>query len=849
MHGDKRPRYGFKLFLAQSALLWERLWVRLWPVAGILGTFIALSLLDVFPLLPGWAHTFLLVLFAGVFLLTFWRGRRGFRRISLAQARRRLEQDSGLTHRPLAALDDDIAVGRGDAVSEALWRVHKDRMAKAAKMLRVRIPSPKLIRRDPYAVRMLVLLLLFVGLSAGRLDPLARFERALIPSFKDLTAQALNLEVWITPPAYTRAAPIFFKITPNSGKATADRKLPPADTTPKKITVPAGSAVLAQLSGLAGVPKLKIGGAIENFDALETGTEGGGFRGEGVIESGDRLAIVTGDKEIIGWPMEVVPDMAPEIAFDTPPGKTERSHLKIGYVAKDDYGLARVGAVIRLSESVSKTVKPIGDEEIKLTLPLPAPGATKDKRNVVRDLTAHPWAGMPVVIQLEAVDGRGQKGLSDDVAMLLPQRTFNHPVARAIVEQRRKLVTPSLTVRADVISRLDEILTRPKHFFDDTVVYLALSVAKSRLAQSWTPKSITSIINLLWDTALRLEDGNLSIAERDLRRRQDALMKALRKGASQKEIDRLMDQVQKALQKYFSALRQQLEKQGVMNRPLDPSTRLLRNGDIQRMIERARELAKTGSIKAAQRLLKQVQRMLRNLQAGMRPGGKAGKRQQQARKLMDSLRNLTQGQQKLLNRTYRRLRLGNQGQGKGEKGKGKKQGANPGGEPPLSESQKDAAPQEALRRKLGGLMVGFDELLGSFPRQLGRAERAMRNATRSLKANRQGPAMAAQSEVLEQLRRVRSGVSRQMMARRQGRGIRGQVGGPRLKGVRRPEEEPFGRLEDDETGLGVDDLGGIPDEQDVQRAHKILRELRRRAGDQQRSKIELDYIERLLRQF
>jgi uncharacterized protein (TIGR02302 family) len=855
MHGDKRPRYGFKLFLAQSALLWERLWVRLWPVAGILGTFIALSLLDVFPLLPGAVHVFLLVLFVAAFLVTFWRGRRGFRRISLAQARRRLEQDSGLTHRPLAALDDDIAVGRGDAVSEALWRAHKDRMAKAAKMLRIRIPSPKLVRHDPYAVRMLILLLLFVGLTAGRLDPLARFERALVPSFNNLSAQALNLEVWITPPTYTRGAPIFFKITPTSNKKSGDEKKTPATTGLKKIMVPAGSAVLVQLSGLVDVPKLKIGNTIADFYALETGTEGGGFRGEGVIESGDRLAIVSGDKEVIGWPMGVVPDMAPEIAFDAPPGSTERSHLNLAYVAKDDYGLARVDAVIRLSESVVKTIKPIGDAEINLTLPLPAPGARKDKRNVVHDLTAHPWAGMPVVIQLEAVDGRGQKGLSDDVAMLLPQRTFNHPVARAIIEQRRKLVTPSLAIRADVISRLDEILTRPKHFFDDTVVYLALSVAKSRLVQSWTPKSITSIINLLWDTALRLEDGNLSIAERDLRRRQDALMKALRKGASQKEIDRLMDQVQKALQKYFSALRQQLEKQGVMKRPLDPSTRLLRNGDIQRMIERARELAKTGSIKAAQRLLKQVQRMLKNLQAGMQPGGKAGKRQQQARKLMDSLRNLTQGQQKLLNRTYRRLRLGNKGQGqgqskrKGERSDGKKQGTSPEGEPPLSNSQKDATPQEALRRKLGGLMVGFDELLGNFPRQLGRAERAMRNATRSLKANRQGPAMAAQSEVLEQLRRVRSGVSRQMMARRQGRGIRGPVGGARLKGVRRPEEEPFGRLEDDETGLGFDDLGGIPDEQDVQRAHEILRELRRRAGDQQRSKIELDYIERLLQQF
>lgn len=847
MHGNKRPRYGFRLNLAQGSLMWERLWGRLWPVAGVLGTFTALSLLDIFSLLPGWAHVLSLVLFGAALALTLWRGRRGFRRISQSQARRRLEQDSGLTHRPLAALDDDIAVGRGDAVSEALWRAHKDRMAKAAKNLRVRLPSPKLMRRDPYAVRMLILLLLFVGVTVGRLDPMARFERALVPRFSDLSAQALNVEVWITPPAYTRVAPIFFKIAPSTGKKSANPNIENA-TGQKAITVPAGSAILVQLSGLPGVPKLKIGGAAETFDALEAGTEGGGFRGEGIIESGERLAIVTGDKEVIGWPMVVVPDKSPEIVFNKPPGSTDRSHLQLEYVAKDDYGLAKVGAVIRLSESVVKTVKPIGDAEIKLTLSLPAPRATKDKRKVVRDLTAHPWAGMPIVVQLEAVDGRGQKGLSDDVAMLLPQRAFNHPVARAIVEQRRKLVTPSLIVRADVISRLDEILTRPKHFFDDTVVYLALSVAKSRLVQSWSTDSITSVIQLLWDTALRLEDGNLSIAERELRRHQESLMKALRKGASQKEIDRLMDQVQKALQKYFSALRQQLEQQGAMSRPLDPSTRLLRNGDIQRLVERARELAKTGSIKAAQRLLKQVQRMLRNLQTGMQPGGKASKRQQQARRLMDSLRTLTQDEQKLLNRTYRRLRLGNPGKDEGRK-KGQQQGSGPRGESPLSESQKDAVPQESLRRKLGGLMVGFDELLGNFPRQLGRAERAMRNATRSLKANQQGPAMAAQSEALEQLRRVRSGVSRQMSARRQGKGIRGQVGGARLKGVRRPEEEPFGRLEGDETGLRFDDLGGIPDKEEVQRAHEILRELRRRAGDRQRPENELDYIERLLRQF
>jgi uncharacterized protein (TIGR02302 family) len=848
MQGEKRRRCGFKLSLAQGVLFWERLWPRLWPVASVLAIFSALSLLDIFPLLPGWLHSLVLGLFLVTIAITGWRGRRGFRWVSDSAARRRLEKDTGLTHRPLAALDDDIAVGRGDAVSEALWRVHKDRMAKAAGILRIGLPSPKLVKRDPYAFRMVALLLLVMGVAVGRSDPMARFERAFIPNFGELNSQVLNLEVWITPPAYTRVAPIFFKIGQSElTKATPTGDVPPY-TGPEKITVPAGSKILAQLSGLPGAPKLKIGGSVENFEALEVGTEGGGFRGEGTIESGDRLSILTEDSEVIGWPLVVVPDSPPEIIFSKPPSSTNRSHLNIEYAALDDYGLARVDATIKLSEAISKIIKPIGDFEIKLALPLPAPGTNKDKRKVVRDLTAHPWAGMPVVIQLEVRDGRGQRGLSDEVAMLLPQRTFNHPVARAIIEQRRKLVTPSQEIRADVISQLDEILTRPKHFFDDTVVFLSLSVAKSRLVQSWNPKSIGSVIQLLWDTALRLEDGNLSIAERELRNQQDKLMKALREGANQKEIDRLMDQVQKSLQKYFSALRQQLEKQGAMSRPLDPSTRLLRNGDIQRMIERARELAKTGSVKAAQRLLKQVQRMLRNLQAGMQPGGKAGKRQQQAQKLMNSLRNLTQEQQKLLNRTYRRLRLGNQKKPKNSQ-EGEQTGPSAPAEKQLSESQKDVKSQEALRRKLGGLMVGFDELLGNFPRQLGRAEQAMRNATRSLKADRQGPAMAAQSEVLEQLRRVRSGVSQQMARQQQGRGVRGQVGGARLKGVRRPEEEPFGRLEGDEAGLGMEDLGEIPDEEEVQRSHEILKELRRRAGDRERSRNELDYIERLLRQF
>ena len=56
-----------------------------------------------------------------------------------------------------------------------------------------------------------------------------------------------------------------------------------------------------------------------------------------------------------------------------------------------------------------------------------------------QDLTAHPWAGLPVELRAVARDALGQIGASAPVAMTLPERKFDHPVARAIIEQRKRL--------------------------------------------------------------------------------------------------------------------------------------------------------------------------------------------------------------------------------------------------------------------------------------------------------------------------------------------------------------------------------------------------------------------------
>ncbi len=100
-----------------------------------------------------------------------------------------------------------------------------------------------------------------------------------------------------------------------------------------------------------------------------------------------------------------------------------------------------------------------------------------------------------------------------------------------------------------------------------------------------------------------------------------ALQDALARNAPDAEIDRLMRQLQQAIDRYLQALAQQLRNQPPSAQdmlPVDPSHMLTRQ-DLQRMLDRARDLARTGSREQARDLLSQLQEMLENLRMA-RPG-------------------------------------------------------------------------------------------------------------------------------------------------------------------------------------------------------------------------------------
>jgi len=523
-----------RLWAARLALAWERLWPALWPAVGIAGLFLVLALFDLVALVPGWLHAIVLAGFAAAFVVALARARGALTLADEAAARRRIERASGLRHRPLSALDDRPVAA--DPRSKALWTRHLWRLAAAAGRLRVGLPAPGLARSDPYGLRAVLLLFLVIAFTAAGGDGGRRVARAFQPDLSGLGGGGpVELTMWLTPPAYTGAAPLYLAAGAAAVAGTAK-------TT--EITLPGGSEVVARVHGGRGLPELRIDDRAIPFEAIDDTN----FELRATIADGKRLAVTQAGETVADWPMTVIQDQPPRIEYAKPPGRTRRSALRLDYLAEDDYGLTSAKAEIRLAEG--------GDDSVLgFDLPLPGDGRDAVQGTSYNDLTPHPWAGLPVTITLSATDALGQVGRSETIAIVLPERIFNHPVARAIIELRKTL-TRDPGKRAEVARGLAELARRPGQFFDDVTVFLGLRAAYWRLVYGRSATVVGEMQSLLWDLALTIEEGPLALAEQDLRAAQQALMEALDGDAPDEEINRLVDELRAALENYLDALRE-----------------------------------------------------------------------------------------------------------------------------------------------------------------------------------------------------------------------------------------------------------------------------------------------------
>ena len=808
-------------------LMWERLTRAFWPVVAIMALVVSLSLIGLPSVLPPWLHACLLAAGAAFLIFAFWRGCRQLRMPSRRAAVQRLQHVNDLQHRPLEAIYDQLAEGLENWESRALWQVHRRHLEAGTKGLSVGIPRPCLIRHDPMAWRVAASVLLFAGLAAAGTAAPERLERGLIPQLAMFEAPAPPvIDAWLTPPAYTGVAPSFLAGASAEGKKLSD--------------APAGSILSVRVTGSEDTPWLVQAHTERTTRRLDAHSFGTDLE----LRESDTVSVVIGEKTIAEWTIRIIPDTLPVAAFLSTPNEGRGNLLRIHYRASDDYGLTDVRAVVTRDRRTSDAER----KEINLTLP--RMGAKKAVSSSFHDLTAQPWAGLPVRIHLEATDVAGQIGRSADVRIIMPEREFLNPVAREIVIERRKLIAdPS---QAYLISEaLRDIAREPERYRDDVPVFLALNLAARRLARGPEQFDQDAIQQLLWGTALRVEDGKLFIAKRSLREAEKALQNALKKGAGDREISRLMDELESALNRYFDELAKTM-KPGALDeaQPMPHNHRVvaLTRRDFKKLMDQIRKLAQSGSKTDAKQFLSQLRNLIENMQTGymarMSPHG------QESIKLLNRLQTLIRDQQKLLDKTFREAQRRGLLKPRSNELRFRRPGGNqrerPSEGPPdrqLEPGQMpgDAQMQEALRRRLGDIMRQLGELANSIPRSMGRAERSMRRSSDFLGTGQPGEAVPPQIRALDQLNQGANAATRDLM-KKLGHGL-GQR--PNETGQR---QDPFGRTPDGSGGMNARGAG-IDDGDELQRAREIRDELRRRAGQRQRPEIERDYIDRLLREF
>ena len=845
------------LRLTRAGMVAERVTRAFWPLWSVL--FVALGALmlglqDMVRVEVVWAVAGALAVAA---LAALVQGIRRFRMPQEHEALLRL--DATMKGRPVQTALDRQAVGASDPASAAVWAAHQERMRKRLAEARAVQPDLRVARADPFALRYVALLVLCVGVLFGSILRVGSVT-AMGPTGQGL-ASGPTWEGWVEPPAYTRLPALYLN-----------------DITGETLTVAQGAKITLRMYGEVGalsVTETISGSPLPSTEAAQATAQEFAARQSGTLEiagPGGRA-----------WQVAVTPDAAPTVARDGEIDVTYDGQATIPFTASDDYGVVDGSARITLAlDEVTRRyglrTDPEARPEITLPLPMPIAGDRADfTESLIDNFSQHPWANLPVRLEMTVTDAAGQPGTSATEVLTLPGRRFFDPMAAAIIEQRQALLW-SRANAGDVAQILRAVSYLPDDIFRSAVAYLRLRTILTRLESfdrhGMTPGQQDELAAALWDLAVILEEGDLQDALERLQRAQDRLSEAMKNGASQEEIAELMQELRDATDDYLRQLSQQAQRDreenpdGDMLSQMDQNTMEMSQNDLQAMMDRIQELMEQGRMAEAQEALEQLRQLMENMQVTQGQGqGQPSPGQQAMEGLAETLRE----QQGLSDEAFRDLQeqfnpgqqqgqgqQGQQQQGQGQQGQqqgqgeGQAQQGQPGQNGQGGEGQgleeSLAERQRSLRQELNRQRRNLPGLSGEAGQRaeesLGRAEGAMEGAEEALRGGDLAEAIDRQSEAMEALREGMRDLGEALAEQQQNQGQQGLAEGTDPG----QQRDPLGRNAGSNGQIGTDE-SLLQGEDVYRRARELLDEIRRRTGEGERPDVELQYLERLLDRF
>ncbi|HWY80542.1 MAG TPA: TIGR02302 family protein [Roseiarcus sp.] len=873
-------RFAELALWARRALLVERVWPPLVFTLAVSILFLAASWAGAWQFSPRAVRIGGVILFAlglGAALSPLMRLRRPAARDVLA----RLDRDAKVGHRPASSLADSLANDHGDPGTQALWAAHRARLEREVEAIRVSPPSPGMAARDPYALRFGVAMLAFAAAVVAGPEMYGRFVAAFDWRSDEAMAAVAEsrIDAWIDPPPYAGQPPLVVDFK------TAD---------PRTLTVPEDSVLVVR--GDPGVVGTRVDGGITPFEQ-KSETQPASASGEKsttlatpppasaaaayaptekrwTIHGSGKATILRGGRPVAVTVLAVTPAGNPTIVSTEDPRANLTGTLRLAYKTQDRFGLASARADFSRPHEgpgpAPRTLAP--PPQAALQLP-PSANGVGDGHSTI-DLSEHPWAGAKVTMRLSAVSISGKTGDSGPIEVTLPQRMFHNPLARALVEQRRNLILDPDHAPKQVDTALSGLSIAPELFDTPANIYLGLKQAKTSLDHAHSDADLLDVAALLWAMAQQLENGDASKAERDLRAAEQALREALQRGASDEEIQKLMQQLREAANRFMSEM--------ARNSPDgNPEDQNVQSKDMDKMMDQMEDAARNGSREDAQAMLDQMQEMFENMRSAQ--DDKESPAEREMRKQIGELEKLLRDQQALRDDTFRsdqKERARKRGrrsqsspdqqdsqeqpdqdgsnapdQGDNDSDQGDKQDQDQAdkGQPQLGDRQRGLRDRLAeLQRQLKSLGMkgekGFDDAQGDMKEAEGDLKGGQGKSGQSGQSGK-GAAVDAQGRALQALRDGAQGLQKQMDGQGQGKGKgkggKGTYVGRRSRPGEMPGDDPLGRGAEGEKGREDGPLKQSAGA--AERARRVIEELRRRLADPDRPVDERDYLERLMK--
>ncbi|MCC6598291.1 MAG: DUF4175 family protein [Alphaproteobacteria bacterium] len=815
-----RRLYGLKA-LALILLLYERLSLRFWRIVCWFLLFGTLWLFRIPASLGYSAEIIALLSFVGGTVFFIWKDVRHFRFPDSDDVLRRVEKDGGIPHRPLTALSDQpINTHTEEALT--LWQIQQQKLALSIQNLKFPYPRAFLASKDPRAIRLGLGLAFLCGIIIAGPHAGERLYLGLMPfNAPDSTTLSQNSgpTLWITPPAYTGKEQIILQTIQTQNQET--------------ISIPEDSRlkIFLEEPGFLSFGKLALYADEARFPLIPS--EGGTYRLEMPVPLGKRLILKTGRFKSPSWNYALIPDTPPTIEITKEPLFPGQGQFQIPLTLTDDYGVQELQ--MNMEAAMSPVGEPLGEPFGEMRSVMSPPGAAFSMAPLY-DLSAHPWAGSPALVTFIARDHKGQETKTAPIPIVLPERAFTHPLARALIDVRKQIIrAPDQSYEAALIA-LERILMHPESFAYDRQIHMAVRAAASRMRYNDPARAIAKgIIDLLWRAALRLEDGGLSLAAQDLRAAQTALENALKNpDIPPAEIAALMEKLRSAMSAYLQSLAREMQKrmaEGEMppELPQEMLDSMMNPDDLASMLDKMEADMMSGDKNAAQKMLSQLQRLLDM----MNPSLDAAMPQDMQAMIegMNEIREIIKRQEAVLGKTQEQADILSTLDEMGVPESTFRQ-------EPFEAHEKNRAEQESLRDALRVLIEKAQESLPQVPENFENAESEMTGAVEQLRANQPDMAVSFQKEALAHLKKSQEQLS-QMMAQRMKQMTGFAFGGQPMR------PDPLGRQGRPPSGSDVK----VPSEAEAKRIQEIVNELRRRAGERERPPEELEYYRRLLKRF